>query len=46
MRLVGLEADVKLLEEIRAVTGVAILFITHDLRVAAQICDTIVVSSL
>ncbi|NMK49463.1 ABC transporter ATP-binding protein [Achromobacter sp. Bel] len=33
----------KLLEEIRARTGVAILFITHDLRVAAQICDSIVV---
>jgi len=24
-------------------TGIAVLFITHDLRVAAQICDTIVV---
>ncbi|KAG0764173.1 hypothetical protein G6F22_018281 [Rhizopus arrhizus] len=33
----------KLLEEIRARTGVAILVITHDLRVAAQICDSIVV---
>jgi len=33
----------KVLEEIRARTGVAILFITHDLRVAAQICDSIVV---
>jgi len=33
----------KLLEEIRVRTGVAILFITHDLRVAAQICDSIVV---
>jgi len=32
-----------LLEEIRQRTGVAILFITHDLRVAAQICNTIVV---
>jgi peptide/nickel transport system ATP-binding protein len=33
----------KLLEEIRERTGIAVLFITHDLRVAAQICDTIVV---
>ncbi|MVW79447.1 dipeptide ABC transporter ATP-binding protein [Bordetella sp. 02P26C-1] len=33
----------KLLEEIRVRTGVGILFITHDLRVAAQICDSIVV---
>jgi peptide/nickel transport system ATP-binding protein len=32
-----------LLEEIRERTGIAVLFITHDLRVAAQICDTIVV---
>jgi len=33
----------KLLEDIRARTGVAILFITHDLRAAAQICNKIVV---
>jgi len=33
----------KLLEEIRERTGIAVLFITHDLRVAAQVCDTIVV---
>jgi len=33
----------QLFEEIRARTGIAILFITHDLRVAAQICNTIVV---
>ena len=33
----------KLLGEIRERTGIAVLFITHDLRVAAQICDTIVV---
>ena len=32
-----------LLSELQADTGVAILFITHDLRVAAQICDDIVV---
>lgn len=41
---VSVQAQVlKLLEEIRAMTGIAVLFITHDLRVAAQICDTIVV---
>ena len=41
---VSVQAQVlDLLEEIRARTGVAVLFITHDLRVAAQICDTIVV---
>ena len=33
----------ELLEEIRKRTGIAVLFITHDLRVAAQVCDTIVV---
>ncbi|RWR34941.1 ABC transporter ATP-binding protein [Sinirhodobacter populi] len=33
----------RLLEDIRTNTGVSILFITHDLRVAAQICNTIVV---
>ena len=33
----------KLLEDIRALTGIAVLFITHDLRVAAQICDTVIV---
>lgn len=33
----------RLLDEIRERTGIAVLFITHDLRVAAQICDTIVV---
>src|SRR5690606_30208477 len=32
-----------LLEQIRQRTGVGVLFITHDLRVAAQICDTILV---
>jgi peptide/nickel transport system ATP-binding protein len=41
---VSVQAQVlKLLENIRVVTGIAVLFITHDLRVAAQICDTIVV---
>ena len=41
---VSVQAQVlKLLEEIRAFTGIAVLFITHDLRVAAQICDAIVV---
>ena len=41
---VSVQAQVlQLLEEIRLLTGIAVLFITHDLRVAAQICDTIVV---
>jgi peptide/nickel transport system ATP-binding protein len=41
---VSVQAQVlQLLEEIRLRTGIAVLFITHDLRVAAQICDTIVV---
>ena len=41
---VSVQAQVlKLLGEIRERTGIAVLFITHDLRVAAQICDTIVV---
>jgi peptide/nickel transport system ATP-binding protein len=41
---VSVQAQVlELLEDIRQRTGVAILFITHDLRVAAQICNTIVV---
>lgn len=41
---VSVQAQVlDLIEEIRVRTGVAVLFITHDLRVAAQICDTIVV---
>jgi peptide/nickel transport system ATP-binding protein len=33
----------QLLAEIRDATGTAVLFITHDLRVAAQVCDTIAV---
>lgn len=41
---VSVQAQVlKLLEEIRQRVGVGVLFITHDLRVAAQICDTIMV---
>ncbi|WP_207460831.1 ABC transporter ATP-binding protein [Azospirillum sp. SYSU D00513] len=32
-----------LLEDIRKRLGLAMLFITHDLRIAAQICDTIAV---
>ncbi|HMO30380.1 ABC transporter ATP-binding protein [Enterovirga sp.] len=33
----------ELLEDIREKFGLAILFITHDLRVAARICDSVVV---
>ena len=33
----------KLLNEIRDKMGLTVLFITHDLRVAAQICDNLVV---
>lgn len=41
---VSVQAQVlKLLEEIQAKLNLAILFITHDLRVAAQICDRILV---
>lgn len=41
---VSVQAQVlDLLDEIRQRTGVGVLFITHDLRVAAQICDTIIV---
>lgn len=41
---VSVQAQVlRLLDEIRERTGIAVLFITHDLRVAAQICDGIVV---
>jgi len=41
---VSVQAQVlSLLDDIRARTGVAVLFITHDLRVAAQICDSIMV---
>ena len=41
---VSVQAQVlKLLADIQERLGVAILFITHDLRVAAQICDDILV---
>ncbi|WP_425102001.1 ABC transporter ATP-binding protein [Tropicibacter sp. S64] len=33
----------KLLNEIRDRMGLTVLFITHDLRVAAQVCDTLIV---
>jgi ABC-type glutathione transport system ATPase component len=41
---VSVQAQVlKLLDEIQARLGIALLFITHDLRVAAQICDDVAV---
>ncbi|TDE36190.1 dipeptide ABC transporter ATP-binding protein [Antarcticimicrobium sediminis] len=41
---VSVQAQVlDLFETIRKRTGIAVLFITHDLRVAAQICNSIVV---
>jgi peptide/nickel transport system ATP-binding protein len=41
---VSVQAQVmRLLEEIQARLDLAILFITHDLRVAAQVCDTVAV---
>ncbi|AZW18722.1 ABC transporter ATP-binding protein [Bordetella hinzii] len=41
---VSVQAQVlRLIEEVRQQTDTAVLFITHDLRVAAQICDSIVV---
>jgi len=33
----------ELLDEIQRTTSIGILFITHDLRVASQICDRVVV---
>jgi len=41
---VSVQAQVlKLLDDIRAKYNLAMLFITHDLRVAAQICDRLIV---
>jgi len=41
---VSVQAQVlALLEEVRQRVGIGVLFITHDLRVASQICDTLVV---
>ncbi len=41
---VSVQAQVmRLLDEIQARLDLAILFITHDLRVAAQVCDTVAV---
>jgi peptide/nickel transport system ATP-binding protein len=37
------EQVLKLLDGLQARLGIAILFITHDLRVAAQICDDVIV---
>jgi peptide/nickel transport system ATP-binding protein len=41
---VSVQAQVlQLFDEIQTRLGIAILFITHDLRVAAQICDDVAV---
>lgn len=41
---VSIQAQIlRLLDQIQRETGVAMIFITHDLRVASQICDEILV---
>ncbi|HEV7437311.1 MAG TPA: ABC transporter ATP-binding protein, partial [Pseudorhizobium sp.] len=41
---VSIQAQIlELLNDIQRETGVAMIFITHDLRVASQICDEILV---
>ena len=41
---VSVQAQVlDLLDELQRQTGIAIIFVTHDLRVAAQICDEVLV---
>jgi peptide/nickel transport system ATP-binding protein len=43
---VSVQAQVlRLFEEIRAKLNLAMLFITHDLRVASQVCDHLAVMS-
>jgi peptide/nickel transport system ATP-binding protein len=43
---VSVQAQIlKLLEDIRERFGLAMIFITHDLRVAAQVCDRLIVMS-
>nr|WP_312379048.1 ABC transporter ATP-binding protein [Delftia acidovorans] len=43
---VSVQAQIlKLLDEIQQQSGIGILFITHDLRVASQICDSVIVMS-
>lgn len=43
---VSVQAQVlRLLDDVRRRFNLAVLFITHDLRVAAQICDRLVVMS-